>query len=278
MRPTGSATRRIASRRGRALETRARGTNRCGLALVILVASTVSSGCIDFAKGAQRAKYDYRAARNMCHAYRVDRQVCMDTVDEAFAEAADPATYVPKHERERLERERREQQERTDRILARCSSAPELIRAAFAKRECAQAYKIAKESEGVCPDGKGISAGLLAQVRRMSPQQVVACRSDDIARLYWRPVEIWDWYSAASGGKFMADRGVYISGQVTQQFDDKATIEVSEAMRVVVRLDRQRLFQVGEPIAFIGRFAEIGHFTTALGASVDLPVFDLVYR
>jgi hypothetical protein len=277
MRPRGSATRRIASWRGRALGTRARGSNRGGVALVILVASTVSSGCIDFAKGAQRAKYNYEAARNICHATRRDRQVCIDTVDEAFAEAADPATYVPKHERERLERERHEQQERTERVLARCSSAPALIRAAFAKRECTQAYKIAEESEGVCPDGNGISASLLTQVRAMSPQEVVACRSDDIARLYWKPVEIWDWFAAASSGKLIADRGVYVSGQVTQQFDDKAVVDVSEGMRVVVRFDRQRLFQIGQPIDFIGRFSEVGHFTSALGARMDMPIFDLVY-
>jgi len=257
----------------------ARDRGRSWLAAVaIAVAGTLSSGCVDFAKAAQRSKYNYQAARNICHATRRDRQVCMDTVDEAFAEAADPATYVPKHERERLERERREQQERTDRILARCSSAPDLIRAAFAKRECAQAYKIAEESEGVCPDGNGISAALLAQVRTMSPQQVAACRSDDIARLFWRPIEIWNWFAAASSGKLIADRGVYVSGQVSQQFDDKAVVDVSEGMRVVVRFDRQRVFQIGQPIDFIGRFSEIGRFTSALGARVDMPIFDLVYR
>ncbi|MBY0275760.1 hypothetical protein K2Z84_10475 [Candidatus Binatia bacterium] len=245
--------------------------------LAIVVAGTLSSGCLDFAKGLQRAKYDYRAARRVCHATRLDRQVCMDTVDEAYAEGADPATYVPQRERDRLERQRREQQERTDRVLARCSSAPDLIRAAFAKRECAAAYKIAEESEGVCPDGDGVSEALLAKVRKMSPDEVAACRSDDIARLFWRPIEIWDWMAAAGRGKLISTNGVYIPGTVEQQFDDRVVLEVGETTRLVLRLDRKRFFQTGAMVYAIGRFVEIGHFTTALGALVDMPVFDLVY-
>lgn len=247
------------------------------MALAIFLAGTLSSGCLDFAKGLQRAKYDYRAARRVCHATRVDRQVCMDTVDEAYKHGADPATYVPEHERQRAEQQRREEEDRQQRILARCSSAPELIRASFAKRACAQAYKIAEESEGVCPESARVSSALMAEIRKMSPQDVAMCRSEDIARLYWRPIEIWDWFAAASGGKLISEQGVYIPGTIEQQFEGHAMVEVSETIRVVVRLDRQRLFQIGQPVYAIGRFVEIGHFTTALGARVDMPIFDLVY-
>ena len=248
------------------------------MAIAIVVAGTLWSGCIDVSKGLRRANYDYRAARRVCHATRVDRQVCMDTVDEAYKHGADPATYVPQHERQRIEQQRREEQERQARIHARCDSASDLIRAAFAKRSYAEAYKIAEESEGGCPSSEAINGALLTEVRKMSRLEVASCRSDDIARLFWRPIEVWDWFSAAGSGTFVADRGVYIPGTVTQQFDDYAMLEVSETMRVVVRLDRQRLFQIGEPVYFIGRFSEIGHFTTAIGARVDLPIFDLVYR
>jgi hypothetical protein len=167
------------------------------VALAIFVAGTLSSGCLDFAKGLQRAKYDYRAARRVCHATRVDRQVCMDTVDEAYKHGADPTTYVPQHERQRIEQQRREEEERRERILAGCSSAPGLIRSAFAKGAYAQAYRIAEESEGVCPQSDAVSGALLAEVRKMSPREVAACRSNDIARLYWRPIGMLDWMDAA---------------------------------------------------------------------------------
>lgn len=112
----------------------------------------------------------------------------------------------------------------------------------------------------------------------MSPTEVATCRNDDVARLYWRPIELWDWLSAAGRGQFITDQGVYLSGTVEQQFDENAILEVTRTIRVVLRLDRQRFFQDGEPLYVIGRFVEIGHFTTALGARVDMPVFDLVYR
>ena len=247
------------------------------MALAIVVAGALLSGCIDFAKGMQRAQYDYRAARRVCHATRVDRQTCMDTVDEAYTEGADPATYVPRHERQRIDQQQREKQERRDRILARCESAPDLIGAAFAKRSYSQAYKIAEESEGVCSQSPAINTALLAAVRKMSPEEVATCRSDDIARLYWRPIEVWDWMAAAGRGKLILTNGVYIPGTVEQQFDDRVVLEVSETTRVVLRLDRKRFFQTGAMVYVIGRFVEIGHFATALGAPVDMPVFDLVY-
>lgn len=245
---------------------------------MIVVAGAISSGCLDFAKGMQRAKYDYRAARNICHAHRRDRQVCMDTVDEAYKHGADPATYVPEHERQRAEKQRREQEERQQRILAGCSSARDLIGRSFAKGAYANAYKIAEESDGVCPDSDGINAALLAEVRRMSPQEVAAYRNADIARVYWRPLEIWDWFSAARSGKLVSDRGVYLVGTIGQQFDQSVLLEINDSMRVVIRLDKQRFFPAGEPFYGIGRFVEIGKFTTAIGARVDMPVFDLVYR
>jgi len=207
---------------------------------------------------------------------RVDRQVCMDTVDEAFAAAADPATYVPKHERERLERERREHQERTDRILARCSSAPDLIRDAFSKHSYALAYKIAKESEGVCSNSAQVRSTLTSEVRKMSPQQVTTCGSSYIAELYWQPLEIWDWLDAAKKGKLITARGVYIMGTVLQQLDGHAMVEMPTGHRVIMRLGHHP-FQLGRSVYAIGKFVEVRHFTTSVGTPVDIPTFDLVY-
>ena len=70
----------------------------------------------------------------------------------------------------------------------------------------------------------------------------------------------WDWFAAASGGKLIRDQGVYIPETIKQQFDGYAMVVVSEIIRVVVRLDRQRLFQMGQPVYAIGRFVEIGQF------------------
>lgn len=199
----------------------------------------------------------------------------MDTVDEAFAEAADPATYVPRAERERLERERREQQERTDGILARCGSAPDLIRGAFAKHAYAQAYKIAKESERVCSNSAQVSSTLTNEVRKMSPQQVTTCGSGHIAELYWQPLEIWDWLDAAKKGKVITARGVYIMGTVLQQLDGHAMVEMPTGNRVIMRLGHYP--PLGRSVYAIGRFVEVRHFTTSVGTPVDIPTFDLVY-
>jgi len=202
----------------------------------------------------------------------------MDTVDEAYKHGADPTTYVPEHERQRIEQQRREEEERRQRILERCPTAQNLIARAFAKQVYAEAYKIARESEGVCPNSEAIRATLAGEIRMMSPSEVARAGSAEVARLYWRPVGILDWMDAAARGTFIADRGVYIPGTVEQQFDNYAVLEVSETIRVVLRLDRRRLFQEGQPLYVIGRFAEMGRFTTAFGVRTDLPVFDLVYH
>lgn len=246
------------------------------MAIAIVMAGSLSSGCIDFAKGMQRAQYNYRAARRVCDA-AVERQVCRDAVDEAYKEGADPATYVPKQERQRIDQQQSEERERRDRILARCDSATDLIRAAFAKHSYSQAYKVAEESEGICPQSPPINAALLAEVRKMSPPEVASCRSADIARLYWRPIEIWDWFAAAGRGNLISTNGVYIPGTVDQQFQGNVVVAIGETTRVVLRLDRGRFLRGGDMVYVIGRFVQIGQFATALGARVDMPVFDLVY-
>jgi hypothetical protein len=106
---------------------------------------------------------------------------------------------------------------------------------------------------------------------------VASSRSDSIARLYWRPIEIWAWLAAAGRGELISTNGVYIWGTVEQQFEDHVVLEVSETVRVVLRLDRKRFFQPSGLAYVIGRFVEIGRFTTALGVRTDMPVFDLVY-
>ena len=111
----------------------------------------------------------------------------------------------------------------------------------------------------------------------MSPQEVASCRSADIARLYWRPIEILDWFAAAGRGNLISTSGVYIAGTVDQQFEGNVVVVIGGTTRVVLRLDRKRLFRGGDMVYVIGRFLEIGQFATALGARVDMPVFDLVY-
>lgn len=200
----------------------------------------------------------------------------MDTVDEAYERGENPATYVSEKERKRLEQERRDEEERQQRIRARCSSAPELIRAAFAQREYAEGYKIAEESEGVCHEAERVNSALTTEVRKMSPQEVATCRSSGIAKLYWRPLDIWDWFDAANDGKLIREQGVSIYGTVTQLIDGHAMIGTANGIRVVIRLG-QRAFKVGWPVYAIGQFVEIRHLTTTLGTPADIPIFDLVF-
>jgi len=239
-----------------------------------------SAGCSEAARGIRRLNYNYPAEREKCERLtdEATRVGCLDDVADAQRQAIDPAAYVAKQSESRryTDEVRRGQAER-DRILSRCPTAQNLIARAFAQQVYAQAYKITKESEGVCPNSEAIRATLVSEVRMMSPTEVARAGSDDIARVYWRPVGILDWMDAAARGTFIADRGVYIPGTVDQQFDEYAVLEVGETIRVVLRLDRRRLFQDGQPLYVIGRFVEMGRFAMALGARVDLPVFDLVY-
>jgi len=266
--------------RGRALSPNACAKHRWRWLLAVSLAVVWSVGCREAARGIRRLTYDYPAERQKCDRLTNEaaRVGCRDDVAEAQEQAIDPVAYVAKQVEQRryTDEVRREQAER-DRILARCPTAQNLIARAFAQQVYAQAYKITKESEGVCPNGEAIRATLVSEVRMMSPREVARAGSDDIARLYWRPVGVLDWMDAAARGTFISDRGVYIPGTVEQQFDEYAVLEVSETIRVVLRLDRPRLFQEGQPLYVIGRFVEIGRFALALGTRVDLPVFELVY-
>ena len=239
-----------------------------------------SVGCGEAVRSIRRSSYNYAAERTKCERLTNEaaRVGCVDDVAHAQQEAIDPVAYVAKQsESRRYTSEILRDQAERDRILSRCPTAQDLIARAFAQQAYANAYKIAKESEGVCPNSEAIRATLAGEIRMMSPREVERAGSDDIARLYWRPVGILDWMDAAARGTFVADRGVYIPGTVEQQFDNYAVLEVSETIRVVLRLDRRRLFQEGQPLYVIGRYAEMGRFATAFGVRTDLPVFDLVY-
>lgn len=248
--------------------------------LTLGVVVALSSGCSEAAKSLHRLSYNYPAERQQCRGLHeeADYKACVADVDEAQQKAIDPVTLVARREEERRAlRKGREERERKDRIRAHCSSAPDLIRASFAKRAYAQAYKIAEESDAVCSERDAINAMLLSEIRKLSPQEVASSRSDAIARSYWRPIEIWAWLAAAGRGNLISTNGVYIPGTVEQQFDDHVVLEVSETVRVVLRLDRKRFFQTSDLVYVIGRFVEIGRFTTALGIRTDMPVFDAVY-
>jgi hypothetical protein len=250
----------------------------------IILAALACSACGGLVRAVQRSGYDYEWERTKCNTVRDDeeRSLCLEDLRTAQEKAIEPTGYVAARADERRraknESERRtEKQERNERIRARCSSAPDLVRASFAKRAYAQAYKIAEESDGVCPERDTINATLLSEIRTLLPQEVASSRSDAIARLYWRPIEIWAWMAAAERGDLISTNGVYIPGTVEQQFDDHVVLEVSETVRVVLRLDRKRFFQTSDMVYVIGRFVEMGRFTTALGVRIDMPIFDAVY-
>jgi hypothetical protein len=232
----------------------------------------------------RRSGYDYEWERTKCNTLRDDeeRSLCLEDLRTTQEKAINPTGYIAARadERRRAKNESERQteaRERKDRIRARCSSASDLIRALFGKREYTRAYKIAEESDGVCSERDTINSTLLSEIRTLSPQDVASSRSDSIARLYWRPIEIWAWLAAAGRGELISTNGVYIWGTVEQQFEDHVVLEVSETVRVVLRLDRKRFFQPSGLAYVIGRFVEIGRFTTALGVRTDMPVFDLVY-
>lgn len=261
----------------------ARSTTACTAVWVVVIALTCSA-CGGLVRAMRRSGYDYEWERTKCNTLLDDeeRNLCLDDLRTTEEKAIEPTGYIAaradERRRAKKEHERQtEERERTARIRARCSSASDLIHASFAKRAYTQAYKIAEESDGECSERDAINATLLSEVRKLSPQEVASSRSAAIARLYWRPIEIRDWLTAAGRGELISTNGVHIAGTVEQQFDDRVVIEVSETVRVVLRLDRKRFFQTSDMVYVIGRFVEMGRFTTVLGVRIDMPVFDVVY-
>lgn len=241
---------------------------------LVIVAAAFLTSCTQAMLSGLR--YNYNRAHDQC-AYEPPAQYgeCVQAIRSLAQRGADPNEYWASKERRAKEAAQQRERERAE-ALSRCPSATERVMSATNRGDYRSAIAVLRDSS-VCPDQQAIAKTLITEIRKLTPQRVAAYRDDDLAALFWQPIELVQWLDASSRGSFVSDRGVYIVGRVAQQFDDKAVLEVTETVRVVVRLERQRFLQVGEQIFVIGRFAEIRPFTTALGARVDMPVFDLVY-
>ena len=249
------------------------------LAALWCVLALVGSSCTEMGLALQRRRYDYQWERQKCLTLTNDeeREICLGDVEKAEKVAAYPGYFVSERSQAKLKTERQAFQENErEQLLARCRSATDSIRSAFRDGKFGEAYRITQESKA-CPQADEIRATFLEAVRRLSPQQVAAQRNEDVARIYWRPIELFDWMTAANRGTFITDRGVYLMGLVEQQFDGYAILHTNTDQRVALRLDRPRYLRREHPLVVIGRFAELGPFTTAIGARVDIPVFDIVY-
>lgn len=249
------------------------------LAAIWCLSALSCLSCSEISLALKRSRYDYKWERQKCLTLvdGEERDTCLGDVEKAEKIAAYPGYFVSERSEAQLKKERQAFQEHErEQLLTRCRSAADAVRTALRDGKSGDAYRITQESN-TCPQADAIREVFLAEVRKLSPQQVAAQQNEDIALVYWRPIELSEWVRESSEGTFVTDRGVYIVGLVEQQFDGFVILQTNIDLRVALRLDRPRYIQQQFPIYVIARFSELGRFNTALGARADIPVFDLVF-